>query len=207
MIHYIGFAILISVLLYILLIRTSEGFSDMPRLSHNPAWAKLSDDQVIELVAIRLGTIYVSMIIDEQADTDAVKTIKDIMALIPPETKEVNNQSDINGLKNMIINKASENKNLSVLFSVLQSHFKNGLKLHKRIYEAQQKNDRNAIEVVVEDSKALAKRGIREIKDKIPNFPFSKFLKDSFPEGFVEVPKPTATECKRFFKCSSIYAA
>jgi hypothetical protein len=206
MIHKIGLAILISLLLYILLLRTSEGFDNPPRASNNPAWAKLSDDQVLEVLAIRLGAIYSTTIIDESIDTDAAKTVKDIASALPPDTQEVKNQSDINALKNIVMNKAAENKNISVAFSVLQTHFNDGLKLNKRLYEAQQKNDRNLQEAIIEDGKALAKKGIAEIKEKVPNFPFNPQLKKGFPEGFVEVPKPTASECKRFFKCSSIYA-
>jgi replicative DNA helicase len=199
--------LLFITLLFHCLIKQSEGFSNPPRATNNPAWAKLSDDQVLELLAIRLGALYSTMIIDEAIDKDAAKTVKDIAAALPPETQEVKNQSDIKALKNIVMNKAAENKNISVAFSVLQSHLKEGLKLNKRQYEAQQKNDRNLQEAVFEDAKALAKKGIRDIKEKIPNFPFNPQLKKGFPEGFVEVTKPTASECKRFFKCSSIYAA
>jgi hypothetical protein len=206
MIRHIGFAILISLLLYILIVNT-EGFTNPPRASNNPAWAKLSDDQVLEVFAIRYGAIYSTMIIDESIDTDAAKTVKDISVALPPETQEIKNQSDIKALKNIVINKAAENKNISVVFSVIQNHFKEALKLQKRIHEAQQKKDRPLEEAIFEDYKALAKKGIREIKERVPNFPFNPHLKKGFPEGFVEVPKPTATECKRFFKCASIYAA
>jgi len=199
--------LLFITLLFLCLIKQSEGFANPPRASNNPAWAKLSDDEILELLAIRLGVVYSSMLIDETIDTDAAKTVKDISSALPPDTQEVKNQSDIKGIKNIVMNKAAENKNISVAYSVLQSHFKEGLKLNKRLYEAQQKNDRNLQEAVFEDAKALAKKGIRDIKEKIPNFPFNPQLKKGFPEGFVEVAKPTASECKRFFKCSSIYAA
>jgi hypothetical protein len=189
------------------IIKQSEGFGNPPRAANNPAWAKLSDDQVLELLVIRLGAIYSTMLIDETIDTDAARTAKDIAAALPPDTKEMKNQSDIKAVKNIVMNKAAENKNISVAFSVIQSHYKEGLKLNKRFSEAREKNDRNLEEAVFEDAKALAKKGIRDIKEKIPNFPFNPQLKKGFPDGFVEVAKPTATECKRFFKCSSIYAA
>jgi len=203
MIRHIGFAILISVLLYILLLQTSEGFSDMPRLSNDPELSTLSDEQVLELLGIINGTSIALMSIDEKADSDIPNMIKGIMEIVYNRQ----NQRDVKGLKNKIMNKASENKICSVLFNVLESHFKEGIRLYKKLYSAQKKDDKNAVNLVIEDSKALAKRGINQIKDKMPNFPFSKFIKDQFPEGFVEVPKPTASECKKFFKCSSIYAA
>lgn len=203
MIRHIGFAVLISVLLYILVLRRSEGFSNMPRLTDDPAFSKLSDDQVLELFGIINGTLGGVITLDAKPDTDEANTAKGLVEIVYNKQ----NQTDVKGLKNKVMNKAAENKNFSVLFTVLESNFKGGIKLYKKLYNAQQKNDRNAIELVIEDSKALAKKGIRQIKDKIPNFPFSKFVKDQFPEGFVEAPKPSASECKRFFKCSSIYAA
>ena len=105
------------------------------------------------------------------------------------------------------MNKAAENKNLSVAFGIFKSKLKESVKLAKRFIAAEEKRDHNLNQVIFEDAKALAKNAVQEIKEKIPNFPFNPDLKRMLPEAFVETPKPTASECKRFFKCSSIYAA
>ena len=206
MISKLILALLISIFLYILLLGRSEGFDNPPRASTNPAWAKLSDDQVLELLVLRLGAVYASILIDSSKDPDAQQTLKEMSTVIPAETVPVNNQSDIKGLRNILTNKASQNKNISIAFEVIQSHFQDGMKLVKLTHAAQQKNDKNAMDALVDDGKALARKGINEIKAKVPDFPFNPELKKGFPEGFIEVPKPSATECKRFFKCSSIYA-
>ena len=206
MISKLILALLISIFLYILLLGRSEGFDNPPRASTNPAWAKLSDDQVLELLVLRLGAVYASILIDSSKDPDAQQTLKEMSTVIPAETVPVNNQSDIKGLRNILTNKASQNKNISIAFEVIQSHFQDGMKLVKLAHAAQQKNDKNAMDALVDDGKALARKGINEIKAKVPDFPFNPELKKGFPEGFIEVPKPSATECKRFFKCSSIYA-
>ena len=207
MISKLILALLISILLYVLLLGRSEGFDNPPRASNNPAWAKLSDDQVLELLALRFGAIYASLLIDGSKDPDAQKTVKEMSAVIPADTVPVNNQSDIKRLRNILMNAAAQDKNVSIAFEVIQSHFQDALKLGKLAYAAEQKKDQNAMSALQDDGKALARKAITEIKAKVPNFPFNPELKKGFPEGFIEVPKPTATECKRFFKCSSIYAA
>jgi hypothetical protein len=200
-------ALLISILVYVLLLGRSEGFDNPPRASTNPAWAKLSDDEVLELLVLRFGAMYAAILIDNSKDPDAAQTLKEMSTVIPADTVPVKNKADIKALRNILNNKASQNKNVSVAFEVIQSKFKDGLKLTKLGYAAQQKKDQNAIDALVDDGKGLVRKMINEIKAKVPNFPFNPELKKGFPEGFIEVPKPTATECKRFFKCSSIYAA
>jgi hypothetical protein len=207
MISKIILALLISILVYVLLLGRYEGFDNPPRVSNNPAWANLSDDEVFELLVLRLGAVYASILIDSSKDPDATQTLKEMSTVIPAETVPVKNKGDIKALRNILNNKASQNKNVSVAFEVVQSKFDDGLKLTKLGYAAQQKKDQNAIDALVDDGKGLARKIISEIKARIPNFPFNPELKKGFPEGFIEVPKPTATECKRFFKCSSIYAA
>jgi hypothetical protein len=151
--------------------------------------------------------MYAAILIDNSKDPDAAQTLKEMSTVIPADTVPVKNKADIKALRNILNNKASQNKNVSVAFEVIQSKFKDGLKLTKLGYAAQQKKDQNAIDALVDDGKGLVRKMINEIKAKVPNFPFNPELKKGFPEGFIEVPKPTATECKRFFKCSSIYAA
>jgi len=207
MISKIILALLISILVYVLLLGRYEGFDNPPRVSTNPAWANLSDDEVFELLVLRLGAVYASILIDSSKDPDATQTLKEMSTVIPAETVPVKNKADIKALRNTLNNKASQNKNVSVAFEVVQSKFNDGLKLTKLGYAAQQKKDQNAIDALVDDGKGLVRKIISEIKARIPNFPFNPELKKGFPEGFIEVPKPTATECKRFFKCSSIYAA
>jgi hypothetical protein len=208
MIKVIVFTLLILLSWYaMLIIQRTEGFQNPPRVSNNPSWASLSDDQVFELMGIMMGARFVPALVDPKLDPAAEQTLKDIVAIMPHESKVFKNESDIKALKNIIQNTASQDKNISVAFNVLQSHIPDILKLSKRGYIAQQNKDKAAEEAIREDIKELAKKGIREIKQKIPNFPFNPDLKKAFPEGFIEVPKPTATECKRFFKCSSIYAS
>jgi hypothetical protein len=200
----------ITLLLFCLsIIKQSEGFANPPKFRNQfPQWAKLSDDQAIELFLVNVGIINSPNLVDPSLDSDAAKVLGTIQSLTTMHSpKEYKNQSDIDGFKNTIINKASENKNLSVAFSIFKSHLKAAIKLAKRAIAVEEKQDHNLNMVIFDDAKALAKRSVQEIREKIPNFPFNPDLKTMIPEAFVETPKPTASECKRFFKCSSIYAA
>jgi hypothetical protein len=189
--------------------KKSEGFTK-PRSFRDdkPEWAKLSDDQFIELLIIGVSLLNASNLVDPSIDPDAVKILKELQSLTPIfSPKEYKNQSDVDGFKNIVMNKAAENKNLSVAFGIFKSHLKAAVKLGKRAVTAQEKKDNNLMMAIIDDAKALAKSCVQEIREKIPNFPFNHNLKSMMPEAFVETPKPTASECKRFFKCSSIYAA
>ena len=191
------------------IIKHKEGFADPPRWrSQYPQWAKVSDDQYIELLLIAIGAFNSPTLVDSSIGSDEIKILREIHSLSPIQSpKEYTNQSDIDKLKNMVMNKAAENKNLSVAFGIFKSKLKESVKLAKRFIAAEEKRDHNLNQVIFEDAKALAKNAVQEIKEKIPNFPFNPDLKRMLPEAFVETPKPTASECKRFFKCSSIYAA
>lgn len=191
------------------IMKHKEGFATPPSWrSQFPQWAKLSDDQYIELLLIGVGTINATNLIDPSIDPDAIKILREIQALSPISSqKEYAKQSDIDGIKNLIMNKAAENKNLSVAFGIFKSHVKDAVKLGKRGVSAQEKADQTLIRAIFEDAKDLAKNAVQGIKEKSPTFPFNPDLKRMLPEAFVDTPKPTASECKRFFKCSSIYAA
>lgn len=204
--------LLLSITLLLLCLSTikkSEGFANPPKLRDGfPHLAKLSDDQFLEVLLINIGLINAPNLVDPSVDPDAAKLLTTIQSLSTFHSpKEYKNQSDIDKFKNSIMNKAAENKNLSVAFSIFKSHLKDAIKLGKRGLAAQEKQDNNLVKAIFEDAMALAKKAIQEIREKIPNFPFNPNLKSMMPQAFVETPKPTASECKRFFKCSSIYAA
>ena len=190
------------------IMKQKEGFADPPSWRARPEWAKLSDDEYIELQIVSTSAVLTPYIIDVSIDTDAKATVEGIYSIIGMGAPPVfNNRSDIDKFKNKIMNKLAENKNLSVVASIFKSNLKDAIKLGKRGGAAHEKGDQNLNQVILEDAKTLGKKCIRELKEKVPDFPFNPNLKKQFPEGFVETPKPTASECKRFFKCSSIYAA
>jgi hypothetical protein len=212
MIRELALLLLIVISLQVLIRFTLyEGFTTIKRVDDRKEWEQLSDDQLIELLAISIASFTSVYIIDEKSDPESKETVKDIISIARPiylreDTKIYRNQSDIDSFKNKILNKASENKNLSVLFNVMILYQKEGLKLFKKTINAEQ-NDRSILPAIQDEVKALAKKGISEIRRRMPNFPFNPDIKKAAPELFAETPKPSASECKRYFKCSSIYAA
>ena len=203
MIRQVTLALLIAALVYVLVLTRYEGFDNPRRPFDNPNWAKLSDDQQLELMLIMVVMDSTRIIVGPGSD----ETIKEMTSVFPKYDTVLKNQSDIQALKNKIRNKASQDKNMSVLYDVLDSHSQDGLKLAKRSYAARLKNDMNLMSAIQDDMKALGKKVIQGLRKKVPDFPFNSEFKARAPEFFIEVPKPTASECKRFFKCSSIYAA
>ena len=206
MILYMTLALLISILLYILVITRSEGFNNPPRPSNNPAWANLSDDNLLELILLRKGAMYAATLVDESQSPSSAQVLKDMITVFPPETAPVSND-DMKSIKNLIINKASQDRAVSVAVEIIFTHFQQALDIHKRIYAASQQGDENACNALEYDWRGIIKTVVQDIRVKIPNFPFNPVLKKQFPEAFPELPKPDASESKRFFKCSSIYAA
>lgn len=212
MIRELVLLILIVVSLQILIRLISfEGFANAPRMDKRKEWEQLTDDQVIELSAILFSSFYCIFIIDMNKDPDAKDVAKEIGAISFPilngQNKQVfKNKSDIEAIKNKIKNKASENKSISLALDVLMSNTQAGLKLYKRFYAAEVKKDQSEKEAIMEDVKILVKKGISEIRRKMPKFVFNPDLVKSSPELFVETPKPSSGECKKYFKCSSIHS-
>ena len=211
MIRELALLLLIIVSLQVL-IRFSlyEGFADIQRLDNRKQWAKLSDEQVVELLGILWGPSILIDIIDPTDNPNIRQVAEDIYSisrhiLFSEDTPVFKNQSDINALKNKIKNKASGDKNLSVVMDVAESYSKDLLKLGKRLNR--KNRNQSDVEAIIEDAKALAKKGISDIRRKLPKFPFNPPIINQYPELFAETPKPSASECKRYFKCSSIYAA
>jgi hypothetical protein len=212
MIRELILLILIVISLQILIrLISSEGFANAPRIDKRKEWEQLTDDQVVELSAILYSGFYGIYIVDLNKDPDTSEIAKEIGAISFPilngQNKQVfKNRADIEAIKNKIKNKASGNKSISVALDVLMSNTQAGLKLYKRFYAAEVKKDQAAKEAIMEDVKILAKKGISEIRRKMPKFAFNPDLIKSSPELFVETPKPSSTECKKYFKCSSIHS-
>jgi len=212
MIRELALLLLIVISLQVLIRFTLyEGFTTIKRVDDRKEWEQLSDDQVLELMGIGFIGIYSSFIVDEKQDPDARQISSEIGAICVPmlngDNKVYNNQSDIDAFKNKIKNKAAGNKHISLILDVIDSNRNDIFKFGKRFYKAQVNKDETAAQAVIEDIKALAKKCVSEIRRRMPNFPFNPDIKKGAPELFAETPKPTATECKKYFKCSSIYAA
>lgn len=198
--------LLISMLLYIFLVTRSEGFNSPSRPSNSPAYANLSDDNLLELLLLRKAAMYAATLVDENQAPSSAQVLKEMVTVIPPEGIPVTNH-DIKPIKNMIINKASQDRNVSVAIEIIETHFQAALRIHKLIYSASQRGDQNACNSLEYEWRGLIKTIVQDIKVKIPNFPFNPVLKKQFPEGFPDVPKSDASGAKRFFNCSSIYAS
>jgi hypothetical protein len=104
------------------IIKQLEGFANPPKFrSQFPQWAKLSDDQAIELFLVNVGIINSPNLVDPSLDSDAAKVLATIQSSATIHSpKEYKTQSDIDTLKNTVMNKAAENKNLSVAFTVFR---------------------------------------------------------------------------------------
>jgi hypothetical protein len=211
MIREVSLLLLIVISLQVLIRFTLyEGFTDIKRLDNRKQWEKLSNEQVLELLGLIWGPLLLIDIIDNKQDSNIEEVAKDVIgistSIISSGSAEIfNNQSDINSHKNKIKNKAAGDKNLSVVIDVAESHYNDIFKLGKRFNS--ENRDQSDVKAIIDDAKELAKKGISEIRKKLPNFPFNPRTINQYPELFVETPKPTATDCKRYFKCSSIYSS
>jgi len=176
--------------LHILIRNLEESFDNPDRL------AKLTETQKLEVQMIIGGAWGAAIVVDQKVDTDAAEVAKGIFTILQDQTIKLETDTDIRVLKNRITNKAAENRNISVAFTVLEKYLPQAVQLGKR-YKDDPKGGEQA-------GKELAIKGIREILRKLPKFPFIPEVKKQVPEAFAEAPKPSATECKKYFKCSSI---
>ena len=185
-------AILLTVclLIFVKLNNPGESFANPDPLS------KLSEAQKLEVQMIHGGAIGAAIVVDKAVDTDAAEVAKGIFAILEDKNIKLESDKDIKALKNRIKNKAAENKNISVAFTVLEKYLPMSMNLGKR-YKDDPKGGEQA-------GRELAIKGIREILRKLPKFPFIPEVKKQIPEAFAESPKPSASQCKKYFKCSSI---
>jgi len=167
-----------------------EGFSNPDRL------AKLSEAQKLEVHMIGGGAWGAAIVVDQKVDPDAGEVAKGIFAILEDKNIKLETDKDIKALKNRIKNKAAENKNISVAFTVLEKYLPKAQELGKRYKDNPKGGEQAGRELVI--------KGIREILRKLPKFPFIPEVKKQIPEAFAEAPKPSASQCKKYFKCSSI---
>jgi len=183
MIALFTLTLLIIICFYvILIISNKEGFFSLPRLSNHPAWANLSDDQVFDLMGLIYGSMVISVLVDPNQDPAAAHKLREIGSLMPNQEKPFNNQDDINGLKNTIRNKASEDKNVSVAYDVIDSHDPDIKRLARIYFTAAKNNDQNAMAAMGDNTKDLIRSIIKQILKKMPRFPFNPELRKLFPE-------------------------
>ena len=180
---------LITVCLILLFIQ-QEGFANPKRSAYakelingNPDFDALTDEQVVELMIIIMSAWASLVLVDPTIDPDAQATAKEMGSLMPQGKMQWASQ-DVKSLRNRLKGAASKNVNISTAFNVLLSKVPEMTAIYKKFHGMKVNNIAAAESFSKEKLKTFSKTVVKDVKRKIPKFPFNPEIKKNMPQAF-----------------------
>jgi hypothetical protein len=181
---------LITVCLILLFIMQIEGFANPKRSAYakdlingNPDFDALTDEQVVELMIIIISAWASLVLVDPTMDPDAQATAKEMGSMMP-QGKIVWTPQEIKSLRNRLKNTASKNVNISTAFNILLSKIPEMSALYKKFHGMKANNTAAAESFSKEKFNSFSKSVVKDVKRKIPKFPFNPEIKKNMPQAF-----------------------
>jgi hypothetical protein len=168
----------------------TEGFDNPKRSAYardlingNPDFDALTDEQVVEVMIIIISAWASLVLIDPALDPDAQSTAKEMGSMMP-QGKIIWAPQDVKSLRNKLKNTASKNVNISTAFNILLSKIPEMSSLYKKFHGMKANNAAAAESFSKDKLTSFSKTVVKDIKRKIPNFPFNPQIKKNMPQAF-----------------------
>jgi len=182
-------SILLTVCLLLLFIH-QEGFANPKRAAYakelingNPDFDALTDDQVVELLIIIVSAWASLVVVDATIDPDAQAIAKEMSSLLPQAKKQWAPQ-DIKSMRNKLKGVASKNINISTVYTIMLSKVPEMTTIYKKFHGIKTNNTAAAESFFKDKFKSFSKTVVKDIKRKIPKFPFNPEIKKNMPLAF-----------------------
>jgi hypothetical protein len=167
-----------------------EGFDNPKRSAYvrdlinaNPGLDALTDEQAIEVTIINISAWASLVLVDSELDPDAQATAKEMASMMHPANFTWAPQ-DVKSLRNNLKNTSSKNLNISTVFNILLSKIPEMTSIYKKFHGMRENNAAAAESFSKDKLASFSKTVVKDIKRKIPNFPFNPKIKKNMPQAF-----------------------